>query len=52
MADEFVEFFKSAFVEQEFDAFAGGKLAFAVLPLRTLGSAAFFGARVTPPEFF
>ena len=41
-----------AFIEQEFDALAGGQLAFLVLPLAPLRSAAGFGGRVPPAQLF
>jgi hypothetical protein len=44
--DELVELFEAAFVEEKGDALAGGQLAFGVLPLPTLGAAAFFGPPV------
>jgi len=50
--DEFVELFEGAFVEEEFDAFAGGEFTFAVAAFAALGSASFFGGGVTAPEFF
>jgi hypothetical protein len=50
--DEFVDFFEGAFVEEEFDAFAGSEFAFAVLALTAFGSSALFGGGVTAAEFF
>jgi len=40
MADELVEFFEGAFVEEEMDAFAGGELSVGVLAGLALGAAA------------
>jgi hypothetical protein len=37
VGDELVEFFEGAFVEQQFDALAGGELAFFVLALAAFG---------------
>jgi hypothetical protein len=50
--DEFIDFFESAFVEEEFDAFAGGEFTFAVLALAAFGSPALFGGGVAATEFF
>ena len=43
VADEFVELFEGAFVEQQVDAFAGAELALLVFALAALGAAAGFG---------
>ena len=40
MADEHIELFKAAFVQQEFDAFAGGQLAARVLCINAFLSTA------------
>ena len=40
--DELVKFLEGAFIEQEVDSFAGAELAFLMLTLAALGSAAFF----------
>ena len=50
--DELVDFFEGAFVEQQFDAFAGGEFAFFVLALAAFGTSAFFGGGVAAAEFF
>jgi len=39
VADELVEFFEGTFVEEEMDAFAGGKLSVGVLAGLALGAA-------------
>ena len=52
VADEFVDFFEGAFVEQEVDAFAGGELAFFVLALAAFCAASCFGGGVAAAEFF
>ena len=43
VADEFVELFERAFIEQQVDAFAGAELALLVFALAALGAAAGFG---------
>ena len=43
VADEFVEFFEGAFIEQQVDAFAGAELALLVFALAAFGAAAGFG---------
>ena len=48
----FVELFKSAFVEEEFDAFAGGELAGLVATLAAFGASTLFGGGVAMAEFF
>ena len=42
MPDKFVELFKCSFVEEHLDTFAGGELAFLVLPLAAFSTAADF----------
>ena len=51
-ADQLIHLFERAFVQQQFDAFARGKLAFRVLPLAPFRAAAFFGGGVTAAQFF
>jgi hypothetical protein len=50
--DEFVDFFEGAFVEEEFDAFAGREFAFAVLAFAAFGASALFSGGVAAAEFF
>ena len=50
--DELVDLFERAFVEKEFDAFARGEFAFAVLAFAAFGAPAFFSGGVTAAEFF
>jgi hypothetical protein len=45
MADEFVELFECAFVEEEVDAFARGEFAGFVFALATFGAATRFSFR-------
>ena len=45
MADKFVEFFESAFVQQKMDALARGEFAGFVFALAAFGAAACFGFR-------
>jgi hypothetical protein len=52
MADEFVQFFKTSFIEEQADPLARGELAFAVLPGLPLDPSACFGACMTPAELF
>lgn len=51
MADERIELFKGAFVEEEFDAFACGELTVAMLAIDTVGTAAEPGIGATSFEF-
>ncbi len=52
VADEFVELFERAFIEQQVDAFAGAELALLVFALAALGAAASFGFAVELAELF
>ncbi len=49
--DEFVDFLKGAFVEQELDALAGGELAFLVLARAAFRAAAGFGKLIATLQF-
>ena len=50
--DELVHFFKSAFIEKEFDAFADGEFAFVVLPRAAFGAATVVSRGVAAPKLF
>jgi hypothetical protein len=52
MLDQFIHLFERSFVEKQFDAFAGGELAFAVLPFAALRPSAFIGGGVAAAHFF
>ena len=52
VADEFVELFEGAFVEQQIHAFAGAELALFVFALAALGAAARFGFGVELTKLF
>ena len=52
MRDELVEFLEGAFVEQQFDAFAGGELSLFMLAFAPFGSSAGFGGGVAAAQFF
>jgi len=52
VAHKFIGFLKGAFVEEQIDAFARGKLAFGVLAGATLLSTARFGGCVAALQFF
>ena len=52
VADEFVQLFESALIEQQVDAFARAQLALLVLALAAFGAAACFGLGVKLAEFF
>ncbi len=51
MLHQFVEFLEGAFVQQQFDALARGKLSLAMLSFATLRAATFLGGRVTASNF-
>jgi len=50
--DQFVEFLEGVFVEQQFDAFAGGELALAVLAFAAFKTPTLLGGGVAAAEFF
>ena len=50
MPDQLVHLLERAFVEQQIDALARGKLAFLVLPRHALFAAARLGIGVTAPD--
>jgi hypothetical protein len=52
VADEFVELFEGAFVEEELDALAGAEFSFFVLALAAFGAAASFGFRGALAKLF
>ena len=52
MADEFVELFEGAFIEEQVNAFAGAELALLVLAFTALCSAARFGFGVQLAQLF
>jgi hypothetical protein len=52
MTNQLVGFFKSAFIEQQVDAFPGRELSFGVLARAALVATAGFGRRVTALQFF
>ena len=52
VADELVQFFKRAFVEEEVDTLTRGEFAFFVLARTALFAAPRFGVRVTAANFF
>jgi len=51
MADELVELFEGALIEEQVDALAGAELALLVFALATLGTAARFGFVAAPAKF-
>lgn len=51
VADEGVELFEGAFVEEEVDALAGSHLAVAALAFETIGASAEFGIGAAAFEF-
>jgi hypothetical protein len=52
VADEFVEFLEGALIEEKFDPFARGELAFGVLAFAAFEPAPGLGTRVAAAEFF
>jgi hypothetical protein len=50
MGDELVEFLEGAFVEEQFDALAGGELAFFVLAVAAVFATALFGRGVAAAQ--
>jgi hypothetical protein len=52
VADEFVEFFEGAFIEQQLHAFAGAELALFVFALPAFGAAARFSFGVELAKLF
>jgi len=52
MSDEFVELLESAFVYEQFDAFARAELALFVLALAAFRAAARFGFRIELAKLF
>jgi hypothetical protein len=51
VADEFIEFFEGAFVEQQVNAFSRAELALLVFALAALGTATGFGFAVEFAKF-
>jgi hypothetical protein len=51
VADELVELFEGALIEEQVDALAGAELALLVFALATLGTAARFGFVAAPAKF-
>ena len=51
VGDELVDLFEGALVEQQFDALAGGQLAFLVLALAALGAAALLRRPLAAAQF-